>query len=830
MRLAVTGRLDALDAEARDRLLRRGSDPDSRVAAETAAIIARVRRSGDAALFELAAQFDRVRLASLEVPRSACLRARDALRPELRVALEQAAANIEVWHRAQLPAPLCLEAVPGVRLTRRADPLSCVGVYAPGGRAAYPSSVLMGVVPARAAGVGEVIVCSPPGAGGEPPAITLAACALAGVDRVFALGGAGAIAALALGTATVPRVDRIVGPGNAFVSEAKRQLQGEVGIDSPAGPSELLVIADDAADAVRLAAELFAQAEHDAAAAVVLIATNEPLLLAVQEELEQLLNTQSRGDVVRSAFAARGALLFAPDMSGALRFARDYAPEHLRLAVRDAAAWLPHVRNAGTIFVGRSSSVVFGDYLTGANHVLPTAGAARFFSGLNIHDFLRWTTVQEVSEAAAAALAGPAASLAEAEGLPGHALAARLHTAQPAGTPSTARTPAPLHNPVRPVARPAYREISLYDPMREPCAVDLSDNTSLFGIAPAVRRALTGIGDDSVTRYPSVYARRLCDAAARRWGIDASCITTGCGSDDVIDAAVRAFCEPGDRVVFPWPTFGVVPLFARMNGTLPIPVQRTVDLGLDTRGLLDAGGRLLYLCRPDNPTGATVARTGVADLVAAFRGIVLIDEAYADFADDDVLDIAVASSNAVVVRTLSKAYGMAGLRVGFAIGPAALVREIEKARGPYKVSTVAERAALAALADTSGWRERCVNQVRDNRDRLVAELRTGGYDALPSHGNFVLVRLPDGSASAESVTRRLRPRASACARLPRFPCSANACVSPSDRGRCSSCSWKRSPPYSRPKPQMGWSRDRHRHCRLWRRQSALAVQGAGAAG
>jgi histidinol dehydrogenase len=426
----IRGDIEALDGAARARLFDRGRASDPAVQQAVRAIVADVRTRGDAALRELALRFDGAQMERLEVPLGLCHAALGRLDMEVRAALEQAAANIAAFHRAQLPQPLEVELAPGHRLGRRAEPLRRVGVYAPGGRAAYPSSVLMGVVPAKVAGVGEVVVCSPPGPDGLPPATVLAACALAGADRVFALGGAGAIAALALGTASVPRVDRIVGPGNAYVTEAKQQLTGAVAIDSPAGPSEVLIIADETADPVLVAVELIAQAEHDPDAAAVLISTSPALGDTVAETLARLVPEQPRADIIRAALAARGALLGARDLAAAAAFAELYAPEHLLVMTAAPRALLPSLRAAGTIFLGAPSSVAFGDYLTGANHVLPTAGTGRSFSGLSTLDFLRSWTWQEVAPAAARALAADTAVLADAEGLPGHAAAARLRAPQ----------------------------------------------------------------------------------------------------------------------------------------------------------------------------------------------------------------------------------------------------------------------------------------------------------------------------------------------------------------------------------------------------------------
>jgi len=283
----------------------------------------------------------------------------------------------------------------------------------------------MGVVPARVAGVAEVIVCSPPGASGRPSAVLLAAAELAGADRVFAVGGAGALAAMAFGTTTIPRVDRIVGPGNAYVAEAKLQVAGACAIDSPAGPSELLIIADGSADADVLATEIIAQAEHDPLAAVVLVATEGVLLGQVERAVVRRLPGEARSDVIRDALSGRGALLLAESMDEALSFAAEFAPEHALAYCADAEGVTSRLRNAGTIFVGGSSSVAFGDYMTGANHVLPTGGLARSYSGLSTLDFYRWTTWQRIDRTAAASLAEDVGVLADAEGLPGHAAAAR---------------------------------------------------------------------------------------------------------------------------------------------------------------------------------------------------------------------------------------------------------------------------------------------------------------------------------------------------------------------------------------------------------------------
>jgi histidinol dehydrogenase len=421
----ISGMIAGLSTADRRLLFDRAQAPDDHVRTRTSEIIRRVRQDGDRVLRELAYSLDGVALDQIEVPRTAWREAAEIIAPEVRSALERAARNIRRAHEAWLPSATEIEIEPGVIVGRRPDPLARAGVYAPGGRALYPSSVLMGAIPARVAGVGEVIVCSPPGPSGIPAPIMLAAAEIAGVDRVFAVGGAVAIAAMAYGTQTIPRADRIAGPGNAYVAAAKLQVAADTGIDAPAGPSELLIITDHGSDAEAVAREVLAQAEHDPDAAVVVIATNPAIASAVARAVQCLAPFEKRADIIAGSLAARGALLVAPDVASAIRFSNDWAPEHLLLAVRDPDAALREVVNAGTVCLGTSTSVVFGDYMTGANHVLPTGGAARRYSGLSTLDFVRWTTYQRVSESAARSLAGDAAILAMAERLPAHAAAAK---------------------------------------------------------------------------------------------------------------------------------------------------------------------------------------------------------------------------------------------------------------------------------------------------------------------------------------------------------------------------------------------------------------------
>jgi histidinol dehydrogenase len=747
------GRIAEISSVERARFFDRGTSAAVDVGAAVTRIIDDVRERGDDALRALALAYDGVRLQDLEVPRAEWDRALRELDDGVKCALEEAATAIRSFHQAQMPEDIEMETRPGVRLGRRAQPLDRVGVYAPGGKAAYPSSILMGVVPARVAGVDEIIVCTPPGPDGKPTGVVLAACAIAGAERVFAVGGAGAIAALAYGTSSIPSVARIVGPGNAYVAEAKRQVNGTVSIDSPAGPSEVLIIADATADAALVAAEMAAQAEHDpdAAAVAVLIAgpdgsTDTRMSAdAVLRALEQTVAAEERSDIIEAALASRGAILTADSLDEALAFAQDYAPEHLSLMIDDARACLPRVRNAGTIFIGHASSVAFGDYMTGANHVLPTNRLARSFSGLSTLDFLRFVTYQDMTPEAAAAMAEPTRLLATAEGLPAHARAARLRA-------SSAAVPARTSVPRRMLrVRDAYRDIELYEPGRTPCETDLSDNTNLNGVPPAARAVLDAPAAALVTRYPTVYAREMKAAIAARHGVRPENVVTGCGSDDILDSMIRAFAAPRDVVAFPTPTFGVVSLFARMNAADPVAIPHGADLQLDTEALIAANAAVTYVCNPNNPTGTLYTRASIERVAQGVDGVLAIDEAYADYADMSAIDLAMSSNRVVVVRTLSKAFGLAGLRIGYAIAAPDLVREIEKSRGPYKVGGVAEAAAIAALRDDAAWVASHIRETCENRRRLACILPDIGFASIPSSSNFLLIPLRGRPGGGDTV-------------------------------------------------------------------------------
>ncbi len=393
-------------------------------------IIERVQREGDAALIEFTARFDRWTPPPLEIAHTELQAALAGLEPAVRDALGAAHQRIRAYHEHQRQPSWQFTEADGTVLGQQVTPLDRVGIYVPGGKAAYPSSVLMNAVAAKVAGVGEIVMVTPTPEGVRNRAV-LAAAALAGVDRVFTIGGAQAVAALAYGTQSVPAVDKIVGPGNAYVAAAKRRVFGRVGIDMVAGPSEILVVADGHADPAWLAMDLLSQAEHDEVAQALLVSPDAGLLDRVAEALGRQLATLPRRAIAGASLEGRGALIQVRDLDEAIDVANTVAPEHLELNLADAAAWVPKVRHAGAIFVGRYSSESLGDYCAGPNHVLPTARTARFSSPLGVYDFQKRSSVIQVSEAAAQTLGRTAATLARTEGLEAHARSAELRFKAP---------------------------------------------------------------------------------------------------------------------------------------------------------------------------------------------------------------------------------------------------------------------------------------------------------------------------------------------------------------------------------------------------------------
>ena len=387
-------------------------------------IIKNVRERGDAALYEYCEKFDRARLSSLVVTEAEIDEAMTQVEPKFLEILERAAANIRKFHEKQVRNSFIINDENGIVIGQKVIPVDRAGLYVPGGTAAYPSTVLMDSIPAKIAGCHEVVMVTPPGSNGKVNPVILAAAKIAGIDRIFKLGGAQAVAALAYGTESVPKVDKIVGPGNAFVAEAKKQVFGQVSIDMIAGPSEILVVADGKSNARHVAADLLSQAEHDRMASAVLVTESAELAEAVSAELERQIPLLSRADIARESIDKNGKIIVAPDLMCAIDIANEIAPEHLELCVDNPFDYLDSIRHAGSIFMGRNCPEALGDYFAGPNHTLPTSGTAKFSSPLSVDDFVKKTQYTYYTKDALGRVARDVAFFAEKEGLTAHAKSA----------------------------------------------------------------------------------------------------------------------------------------------------------------------------------------------------------------------------------------------------------------------------------------------------------------------------------------------------------------------------------------------------------------------
>ena len=758
-------------------LLAYEAQTDVSVAVAVEAIVNDVRARGDEALLEYTRRFDRLPVTSaeaLELSPAALAEALAALaRPE-REALEAAAERVRDNHERQLAHSWEHVEPDGTRLGQRITPLDRVGLYVPGGKAAYPSSVLMNAVPARVAGVGELIMVVPTPDGARNPMV-LAAAAIAGVDRVFTIGGAQAVAALAFGTATVPAVDKIVGPGNAYVAEAKRRVFGTVGIEMIAGPSEILVITDGSVDPDWVAMDLFSQAEHDELAQAILLCPDPGYIDRVHQSIGRLLPGMSRRAVIERSLADRGALICVRDMEEACSIASAIAAEHLEIIAAEPRRWSDRIRHAGAIFLGPYASESLGDYCAGPNHVLPTMRTARFSSPLGVYDFQKRSSMIEIARPAAQTLGRIASVLARGEGLEAHARSAelRLDPPQPADAVAGARSVAShasdpsagapalsagdLDRRVATLIRADVREMASYHVPSSAGLVKLDAMENPYRLPEALRIALaTRLADALINRYPVPSYSGLKQAIVARLGVPAGYdVLLGNGSDELITMLCVATARPGAVVLAPVPSFVMYEVSAKLAGSRFVGVPLAPDLSLDLPAMLAAIARhrpaIVFLAYPNNPTGHCFEAAQIEAILRAAPGLVVLDEAYQPFALDSWMPRLSAYPNMLVMRTLSK-LGLAGLRLGYLSGHARWLAELDKVRPPYNIGVLNEVSAEFALEHLAVFDAQAAD-IRAERERLYAALQTvAGAHPIASHANFLLVRVADSAA----VQRRMR--------------------------------------------------------------------------
>lgn len=700
-------------------------------------ILEDVRGRGDAAVKERTARYDGVTLERLRVDEQTLRSWAQHCPPDVHAALEAAAENIRAFHAPQMPRPFTLA---GGRLEQRILPLDVVGLYVPGGRAAYPSTVLMTSIPARTAGVRRVCLASPPSKDGTLAPAIAAACLIAGVDDVFLMGGAQAVGAFAFGTESVPRVDKICGPGNLWVATAKRQVAGRVGIDAFAGPSEVMIVDDGRADLRLVALDMLAQAEHDPRAIAVCVTTSEEHWQNLPEVLDAELSRQRQAHdntVARQAIAGQGAVVLAHSLDDAIAFANEHAPEHLEWEADPAR--VGEVTTAGAIFVGAFTPEPVGDYFAGPNHTLPTGGTARFASGLSTADFVRRVHVIQWDGHDLRQHGPKIAALAHTEGLHAHAAAVeqRLFRTSHEHEPD---------DPKRWILDGVRRQraYTLEAPPEAP--VKLNQNEGLEDLPrPLKDRILARFAAVDFRRYPPFDPTPLLEriAAADGWKKDG--ILVGNGSNELLTLLFRSVLGPGERVVRPQPCFSLYPLHLDVLGAVqvPVPLKLDDDFAYPEEELIQKSrsAKMVLLGSPNNPTGSVISPHVVERLLVETRALIVVDEAYHHFARQDFVPLLEKNGRVVLLRTFSKAMGLAGLRFGYLLGHPALVEELHKVALPYNVSTLTQEAVHAIL-DAPEVQRDFVKRTLLERPRLAAALRQKGRRVVEGGANFLLMSSP----------------------------------------------------------------------------------------
>ena len=710
-------------------------------------IVDEVATKGDAALRAYAERFDKVCLTDLRVSEAEIRAAEALVSDDLKKAIRQAYSQIYAFHAAQRFDGVCVETAPGVVCEQRALPISRVGLYIPGGSAPLFSTVLMLGIPARIAGCEKVVLCTPPAKDGSVHPAILFAASLCGITEIFKVGGAQAVAAMAVGTETVPKVDKIFGPGNQYVMAAKQwvALKGTA-IDMPAGPSEVEVLADDSARADFVAADLLSQAEHGPDSQAILITTSRALAEEVVTEVARQCAALPRHEIAEKALQHSKIIVF-DTMEEALEMTNEYAPEHLIIATRNYREVAQKIHHAGSVFLGNFSCESAGDYASGTNHTLPTSGFARSYSGLCLDSFMRKITFQELTPQGIRSIGRTVELMASAEELDAHrnAMTVRLAACQ------DAEVVVKNTDSVAPLVRPNVLKMEAYSSARDEysgkqATVFLDANENPYN-AP-------------FNRYPDPLQTEVKAELAKQKGVRPSQIFLGNGSDEAIDLVFRVFCRPGvDNVVALEPTYGMYAVCAATNDVEYRRVLLREDFSFSAADVLkatDATTKAIFLCSPNNPTGNLLPRAEIDILLKEFPGIVVVDEAYGDFVPEASLRFALdAHPRLIVLATFSKAWASAGLRLGIAMASEEIIGYFNKVKYPYNVNILTQQQALEILKNkdlVADW----IKLTLDERERLAAALAslTGCQKVYPSDANFVLIKIDNATALYNALVDR----------------------------------------------------------------------------
>jgi histidinol dehydrogenase len=718
------------------------------IAKSVAEIIADVRARGDQAVLDYTERWDGVRLGPGDLRVPAEKLEAEVEESNFAAAFSRAVERIEKFHNTVKPRTSLYEDEDGVLMGMRWTPISSVGLYVPGGKAAYPSTLAMTALPARIAGVERIVVVSPPGPDGEISPQVMMAARILGIEEIYRAGGAQAIAALAIGTESIPRVDKIFGPGNAFVAEAKLQLFGEVGIDMFAGPSELVVYADETADPRWAAADLLAQAEHDESTRVTLLASGEGVLKAVRQGVAELLEQSPRRKTIEISLERNGIFEVISDPGRAAARINEIAPEHLALQVANPFSFLPLVKNAGAIFLGKESPVAVGDYFAGPNHVLPTGGTARFASCLSVEDFMKRSNLVRMNLDFVRD-SGPAVEeLALGEGLPAHADSVAIRCQEP----GQARV------------RGGLQGVTPYLLVEEEGKTKLNQNESPWDIPTELKDEISSrLRDLPWNRYHQGIPQAFLDRIAADADLPAGSVLAASGSNLILQWIFEAYAGPGRSILVPSPSFSLYPLWAQVTESRLETVQLSDDLSYDAEAVLAAlsNGRpdVTVLCLPNNPTGSELATEDVRKIAAAVGecgGLLVIDEAYREFSAESFDRTALVREfdNLVLVRTCSKAFSAAGMRLGYLLAPVALATELSKLVPPFHLGLFTAVLGDVLWENKALFDERAamLNAERKRMQAAAAELE--GVKVFASEANFFLFEVADAGKVHEELKKR----------------------------------------------------------------------------
>jgi histidinol dehydrogenase len=743
-------------------------------------IFVEVKENGDSALKQFIERFDKVSLETLEVSPEEWKEAENLISSELKSAIKTAARNIGRFHASQICREHEVETSEGVFCWRKAVGIQNVGLYIPGGTAPLFSTVLMLGIPAKIAGCVNRILCTPAMKNGKINPAILFAAQIAGITRIFKVGGAQAIAALSLGTESIPKVDKVFGPGNQYVTAAKVYAQRfGMAIDMPAGPSEVLVAADDSVRASFIAADLLAQAEHGVDSQVVFLTDSFSFAEQVQTELAIQWKDLPRAEIAKQALENSVAVIVkVEDWAGIINA---YAPEHLIVMGKYENLIVANVVNAGSVFIGQYTAESFGDYASGTNHTLPTAGYARSYSGVSLDSFVKKITYQRVTERGLLNLGKTVVTMAEAEELHGHANAVTIRyislrrtlsmTAGSFSGKSGYQTLLPQDSEtVNSVVRLSVRN-EVEDVSNSTIGIERFIRSDLRNVKPysSARDEFVGTGEvfldanengllTEYNRYPDPLQKELKQAISKVKNIPVKNLFLGNGSDEVLDLIFRLTATPFlDSVAYLNPSYGMYAVLAKINGLRTVEINLDKELQVSVEVILQGveGSRILVLCNPNNPTGGIIQKEDLLEIVRRFRGIVVVDEAYIDFCPEFSLAAEVENyANLIVVQTLSKAFGMAGLRIGMAIASKEWVDALNTIKPPYNLSSLVQKTAVDVLNSTN-W-ENVKQTIVSEKKRLVKFLNNckSVEKVFSSQANFILFKTQNANEVYEKLIEK----------------------------------------------------------------------------